>query len=82
MIEFILYYTTSRQCLHPISNEVQCDAKLHTTMVRFGFKSECFIGEKSDWRTYDKAGAPIRFYKYTVHKKSRLIFCGIDNCRR
>ena len=39
MIEFILYYTTSRQCLHPISNEVQCDAKLHTTMVRFGVKS-------------------------------------------
>ena len=46
MIEFILYYTTSRQCLHPISNEVQCDAKLHTTMVRFGFKSEFSISGK------------------------------------
>ena len=31
--------STSRQCLHPNSNEVQCDARLYTTMVRFGFKS-------------------------------------------
>ena len=38
--------STSRQCLHPIIDVVQCDAKLYTAMAEFKFESECSTSGK------------------------------------
>lgn len=59
-----LRWVTSRQCLHPVLNEVQCGAKLHTTRARFRFKSGCLT--KNSRKKFRE------FLRFTIHEKENL----------